>query len=98
MCSVDVDEPALPAPGAAPVKLVDICPLAVEYFSDMEGHVPVRPDTVMMRGLESQVVYRDPALKSRGPRLRLVERLWRGGMLTFTKDKKDKKESASLFG
>ena len=32
MCSVDVDELALPAPGTAPVKLVDICPLAVEYF------------------------------------------------------------------
>ena len=36
MCSVDVDELALPAPGTAPVKLVDICPLAVDYFADFD--------------------------------------------------------------
>ncbi|CAK0891788.1 unnamed protein product, partial [Prorocentrum cordatum] len=95
LCSVDVDELALPAPGAAPFKLIVICPLAVEYFSDMESRMQRQPDSVMMREFESQVVYRDPALKSRGARLRSAGRLWRGGVLTFTKEKK---ESASLFG
>ncbi|CAK0838668.1 unnamed protein product [Prorocentrum cordatum] len=95
MCSVDVDELALPAPGTVPVKLVDICLLAVESFSDVEGRVPRRADSVMVRELESQVVHRDPALKPRGARLRLAGRLWRGGVLTFTMEKK---ESVPLLG
>ncbi|CAK0835831.1 unnamed protein product [Prorocentrum cordatum] len=93
ICSIGVDELALPAPGAVPVKLIDICPLAVEYFSDTEGRVLRRPGSVLMRELESQVVYRGPALKSRGARLRLAERLWRGGVLTFTKEKKESADS-----
>ena len=50
---------------------------------------------MMQRELESQPVYRDPSLRPRRARLRLAERLWRGGVLTFTGSHV---ESASLFG
>ncbi len=75
MCSVDVEELALPPPGTIPAKLVDICPLAAEYFSDVAGRMLREPSPAMDQELKGQKVFRDPSLRSRSSRLRLAESL-----------------------
>ncbi|CAK0879893.1 unnamed protein product, partial [Prorocentrum cordatum] len=95
MCSVDVEELALPPPGTIPAKLADICPLAAEYFSDVAGGMLREPSKAMDEELKGQMVYRDPSLRSRASRLRLAERLWDAGMLGTTDELV---EGVSLFG